>query len=97
MVSEEAEDGPVGIDKSEGHTVAARGEGALFYFGMNFCSLWQIEISWPLAQQNSQRVPLKDWEEGHPEVNSGREVTTAMEGCGGREGVANTWSEDDMW
>ena len=97
VVSEEAKDGPVGIDRSERHIAAAQREGALFYSSMNFCSLRQIEISWPLAQRNLQRVPFEDWEEGCLKVNRGGVMITAMEGYRGRESVANTWSEDDMW
>ena len=91
VVSEEAKDGLVGNDRFEG--VAARRGGALFYSCMNFCGLWQTEISWPLAQQNSLWVPLEDWEVGRPKVNLG----AAMGGCGGGESVASTWPEDDMW
>ena len=57
---EEAKDGPVGTDGSEGHTVAARGREALLCSYTNFCSLRQTEMSWPLIRQNSQRVPLED-------------------------------------
>ena len=31
-----------------------------------------------------------------PEVNNGRAVIAAMEGCGGKEGTTNTWLEDEM-
>ena len=97
IVSEEAKDGLVGIDRFEGHIAAARRGGALFCSCMNFYSLWQIETSWPLAQQNFLRVPLEDWEVGHSKVNHGGAVNVAMGGCGGGEGVANTRSKDDMW
>ena len=60
VVSEEVKDGPVGTDESERHIAAARGVGALFCSCMNFCSLRQIEMSWPLARQNSQQVPFED-------------------------------------
>ena len=33
---------------------------------------------------------------GHLEVIRGGAVNVAMGGCGGGEGVINTWSEDDM-
>ena len=52
-MSGEAKDGPVGTDGSEGHTAATWGREALFYSCINFYSLRQIEMSWPLAQQNS--------------------------------------------
>ena len=95
VVSEEAKDGPVGTDRSKGHTVAARGREALFCSYTNFCSLQQTDMSWPLTQQNSQWVPLEDWKVGHPELINGGAMNATMEGCG--EGVANTWSDDDMW
>ena len=60
IVKEEAKDGPIGTDRSEGHIAAARGGGALFCFCMNFFNLQQIEISWLLARQNSQQVPFED-------------------------------------
>ena len=97
IVSEEAKDGLVGTDESERHIAATREGGALFCSYMNFSSLQQIEMSWPLARQNSQRVPFEDWEEGRPEIKHGGAVITAIEGCEGRESVANTWLEDDMW
>ena len=59
-MSGEAKDGPVGTDGSEGHTTAARGREALLCFCTNFYSLQQTEMSWSLAWQNSQRVPLED-------------------------------------
>ena len=95
VVSEEVKDGPVGTDGSEGHTAAARGREALLCSYTNFCSLRQTEMSWPLIRQNLQRVPLEDWELGHPGFIRGGAVNVAMGGCG--EGVANTWSDDDMW
>ena len=97
VVGEKAKDGPVGIDRSEGHIAAAQGGGALFWSCMNFCNLWQIEISWPFAQQNSQRVPFDDCEKGRLEVNCGGAMIATMGSYGGREGVANTWLEDDIW
>ena len=49
VVSEEAKDGPVGTDGSEGHIAVARGREVLFYSCINFCSLWQTEMLWLLA------------------------------------------------
>ena len=95
VVSGKAKDGPVGTNGSEGHTAVARGREALFCLCTNLCSLRHTEMSWPLARQNSQRVPLEDWKVGRPEFIHGGVVNAAMGGCG--EGVANTWSDDDMW
>ena len=94
LVSEEVKDGLVRTDGSERHTVVARGREVLFCSCINFCSLRKTEISWPSAWQNSQWVPLEDWEVGRPEFIHGGAVNVAM-GCG--DGVANTWSDDDMW
>ena len=44
----------VGTNRSEGHIAATQGGGALLYSCMNFYSLRQIKISWPLPRQNSQ-------------------------------------------
>ena len=52
-------------------------------------------MPWPLIQQNSQRVPLEDWELERLEFIRGGAVNAAMGGY--REGVANTWLNDDMW
>ena len=52
-------------------------------------------MSWPLARQNSQWVPLEDWEVGGLEFIRRGAVNAAIGGCG--DGVANTWSEDEMW
>ena len=57
--------------------------------------MWQTEMSWPLAWQNSQRVPLEDWEVERPEFIHGGVMNAAMGDCG--DGVSNTWSDDDMW
>ena len=57
--------------------------------------MWQTKMSWPLAWQNSQWVPLEDWNVGRPEFIRGGAINAAMGGCG--DGVANTWSEDEMW
>ena len=83
VVSEEAKDGPVGTDGSEGHTAAAWEREALFCFCINFCNLRQTKMYWPLVWQNSQWVYLEDWKVGHPEFSHG--------------GAMNTWSNDDMW
>ena len=95
VVSEEAKDGPVGTDGSEGHTAAVSGREVLFYSCTNFCNLRQTEMSWPLARQNLQWVPLEDWKVGRLEFIRGGVVNAAMGGCG--KGVANTWSDDVMW
>ena len=95
VVSDDAKDGPVGTDGSEGHTAAARGREALLYSCTNFYSLRQTVMSWPLVWQNSQWVPLEDWKLGRLKFIRGGVVNAAMGGCG--DGVANTWSEDDMW
>ena len=71
VVSEEVKDGLVQIDGSKGHIAAAQGSEVLFCFCINFCSLQQTEMSWPLARQNSQRVPLED-RGGTPRVYSWR-------------------------
>ena len=88
VVSEEAKEGTVGTDGSKGHTTTARGREALLYSCTNFCSLRQTKMSWPLARQHSQRVPLKDREVGHPEFTCRGVVNVAMGGCG--DGVAIT-------
>ena len=95
VVSEEAKDRLVGTDGSEGHTTATRGREALLCFYTNFYSLQQTVMSWLLVRQNSQRVPLEDWELGCPEFIRGGAMNATMRGCG--EGVANTWFDDDMW
>jgi len=95
VVSEEAKDGPIGTDGSEGHIIVAQGREALFYPCINLCSLQQTEMSWPLARQNMQRVTLENWEVGCLEFICGGVVNAAMGGYG--DGVANTWSDNDMW
>ena len=95
IVSEEAKNEPVGTDGSERHTVATWGIEVLFYSCINLCSLRKTKMLWPLTWQNSQRVPLEDWEMGHSEFIRGLVVNAAMGGCG--DGVANTWSDDDIW
>ena len=69
---------PVGTDESKGHIVAAWGREALFCSCINFCSLRQTKISWPLARQNSQGVSLEDWEVGRPKFIRGEVVNAAM-------------------
>ena len=95
VVSEEAKDRPVGTDGFDRHTAVTWGREALFCSCINFCSLRQTEMSWPLVQQNSQRVPLEDWEIGRPEFIHGGVVNATMGGR--RDGLVNTWSDDDMW
>ena len=94
VVSEEVKDGLVQIDGSKGHIAAAQGSEVLFCFCINFCSLQQTEMSWPLARQTRSEYLWKT-EMGHPEFIRGGVVNAAMGGCG--DVVANTWLDDDMW
>ena len=82
VISEEAKDGLIGTNGSKGLTAAARGREALFCSYINFCNLRQIEISWPLAWQNSQHVPLEDWEVGCPKFIRGGAMNATMGGYG---------------